>query len=111
MTKNQQQVDNSQRTVQEKCDYYSRRVNDPKLTDGQRKFAERRLKSLCGGSSGQIRSTPKSTVQNKRDRQNARLLGVGYGVAKAGGRVPIQPENKQTFRDGVKEGRAFVNRF
>ncbi|MDE6294111.1 MAG: hypothetical protein K2L88_05780 [Clostridiales bacterium] len=104
----QQNNNQPARTVQEKCDYYSRRVNDPKLTEGQRNFALRRLNSLCGGSSkGQ---SPKSTKTTTVQQNNARMAGIGYGVAKEGGRVPIQPENRDSFRGGVQEGRALAKK-
>ena len=111
----QQQVDNSQRTVQEKCDYYGRRVNDPKLTEGQRKHAQKRLNELCGNNKrkGQSpKATPrKSTLSAEAQRNNAHMAGIGFGAAKAGGRVPVAPENQEAFRLGVQTGRAVAKKF
>ena len=103
------------RTVQDKCDYYSRRVNDPKLSEGQRKFAERRLKQLCGGGQAPARSPRSSSVRTAQppltpQQQNARMAGIGFGAAKEGGRVPVQPENQPQFRDGVKAGREMAKK-
>ena len=110
-----QQVDNSQCTVQEKCDYYGRRVNDPKLTEGQRKHAQKRLNELCGNNKRKNQSPKpaprKSTLPATAQQNNAKMAGIGFGAARAGGRVPVAPENQQAFRDGIKVGRALGNKF
>lgn len=111
----QRQVDNSQRSVQEKCDYYGRRVNDPKLTKGQRKYAQKRLNELCGNNKRknqpQKAAPRKSSVPATAQQNNAKMAGIGFGAARAGARVPVAPENQQSFRDGVQIGRALGNKF
>ena len=113
MARQQQNNNQPVRTVQDKCDYYGRRVNDPNLTQGQRNFALRRLNSLCGGGKQQPKQSParKSTLPATAQQNNAKMAGIGFGAAKAGGRVPISPENKQSFRAGIEEGRALAKKY
>lgn len=99
-------------SVADKIKHYSGRVNDPNLTEGQRSHAQRRLNSLCGGGSSkkqQLKSTQSATSMTAK-QNNARMAGIGYGAAKEGGRVPVQPENKDFFRSGVREGRALAKK-
>lgn len=111
----QQQTDNSQRTVQEKCDYYGKRVNDPKLTEGQRKHAQKRLNELCGNNKRQNQpqksASRKSTLPAEAQRNNAFMAGIGFGAAKSGGRVPVAPANQEAFRLGVETGRTVAKKF
>ena len=110
-----QKTDNQQFSVEDKIKHYSGRVNDSKLSEGQRKHAERRLKQLCGGGHAPARTTPPSSARATQapltpQQQNARMAGIGFGTAKEGGRVPVQPENQQSFRDGVQEGKALAKK-
>ena len=105
-----QKLDNSQHTVEEKIKHYSGRVNDPTLTEGQRKHAAKRLGELCGGGQAPQTRAPKSPAKLTSQQQNAHMAGIGYGAAKAGARVPVQPQNQDDFRDGVKVGRALAKK-
>lgn len=44
--------------------------------------------------------------KNYTEGQNlAYLAGKAYGVAKGGGRMPVKPENQESWRAGVKAGK------
>lgn len=98
-----------------KIAYFKNRVDDVNLTAGQRRYAADRLRSLCGdGKSGGKTvtcpqcSTPVTTSTGKYDdgQKFAWGAGVGYGAAKAGKRVRVKDENKDSFRAGLKRGKA-----
>lgn len=105
-----QKTDNQQFSFDDKVKHYSGRVNDPNLTEGQRKHAERRLRQLCGGGRAPKTCAPKSPAKLTPQQQNAHMAGIGFGAAKEGGRVPVKPENQPQFRDGVKAGRALAKK-
>lgn len=91
-------------TDSEKREHYESRVNDPKLSEGQRKFAQQRLNSLCGGGKKFGGKSVKSG--NYTDAQKfAYGAGVGYGAAKSNKRVPVKDENKESFRAGYNKGK------
>ncbi len=48
----------TQYSAQDKCDYYSKRANDGKLSQKQREYAQKRLNQLCGGKTS---SKPRTT--------------------------------------------------
>ena len=99
----------------DKIKHYSGRVNDPKLTEGQRKHAQKRLNELCGNnnrkSQPQKSTSRKSALPVTAQQNNAKMAGIGFGAAKVGARVPVAPENQQSFRAGVEVGRALGNKF
>lgn len=105
-----QNTSDNMRTPAQKCDYYKKRVNDPKLTQGQRDYAARRIFQLCGGSTSNKTvscptcKTPVSVPTGKyTDGQKyAYGAGIGYATAKAGARVDCKPENKDSFRKGYE---------
>ena len=100
-------------SAQEKCDYYSKRVNDPKLNERQRRYAQQRLNALCGGKPGKKTvscpkcNTPVPVSSGKyNDAQKfAYGAGIGYGAAKTGKRVKVKDENKDSFRKGYERGK------
>lgn len=98
------------KTVQEKCEWYGGRVNDPKLSEKQRSWAKMRLGQLCGGKSapGKATATVPSRSTNSSKYNDAQKYaygaGIGYAAAKSGKRVDVKPENKQSFRDGYGRG-------
>ncbi len=98
-------------SAQDKCDYYSKRVNNPKLSEKQRVYAQNRLNALCGGKSsvaGKAMATVPSRSTNSSKYNDAQKYaygaGIGYAAAKSGKRVDVKPENKQSFRDGYGRG-------
>lgn len=98
-----------QYSVQDKCDYYSRRANNPKLTEKQRQFAQQRLNKLCGGSKFNGKNaTPSSggTGKYTPEQKQAYQAGAAYGLAKTGKQMRVRDENKASFQAGVKAGRA-----
>lgn len=101
MARQQQNNDQPVRTVQEKCAYYKKRINDPKLTDGQREFAQRRYNSLSGTNTVSSSNKTKYTDGEKA----AYNAGIGYSCGKSGKRVPVRDENKDSFRAGLDRGR------
>lgn len=100
-------------SAQEKCDWYSKRVNNPKLTERQRRYAQQRLNTLCGGKPGNKTvscpncNTSVSVSSGKyTDAQKfAYGAGVGYCAAKSGKRVDVKDENKDSFRAGYQRGK------
>lgn len=107
--KNMAKQNKSDRTVQDKCRYYENRVNDKRLTDGQRRWAQRRLNELCaGGKSKPAVSAPGGSGNSQKYTDGQKYAfgaGVGYAAGKAGKRVEVKPENRQSFRDGVARGK------
>lgn len=106
---------NSTYSVADKCDYYKRRVNDSKLTDSQRKYAQMRLNTLCGGKKSKSKTVTCPTCNTSvrvgsdeyTDAQKfAYGAGIGYGAAKSNKRMPVRDENKDSFRAGYKKGKA-----
>lgn len=94
----------NQNSVQGKIDYYSKRVNNPKLSERQRQFAARRLKDLCGGNKKRNNKSNQSKYTDaQRQSYNA---GVAYGLAKTGREMNVSPENQASFKNGVKAGRS-----
>lgn len=98
-------------SAQDKCDYYSKRVNNPKLSEKQRAYAQNRLNALCGGkrsAPGKATATVPSRSTNSPKYNDAQKYaygaGIGYAAAKSGKRVDVKPENKQSFRDGYGRG-------
>ena len=98
-------------SAQDKCDYYSKRVNNPKLSEKQRVYAQNRLNALCGGKSSvagkAMVSVPSRSTNSPKynDAQKyAYGAGIGYAAAKSGSRVDVKPENRQSFRDGYGRG-------
>lgn len=90
--------------VTAKCDYFSRRVNDKSLSQGQRDYAQKRLAALRGGS--KTNNSSKKYGKSFTDEQNAAYsAGIGYGAAKNNKRVPIKDENKGSFRAGLERGK------
>lgn len=98
-------------SAQDKCDYYSKRVNNPKLSEQQRAYAQSRLNALCGGkksASGKATVAAPSRSTNSPKYTDAQKYaygaGLGYAAGKSGKRVDVKPENKQSFRDGYGRG-------
>ncbi len=87
----------------DKCDYYSRRVNDSNLSQKQRDYAQKRLEALCG----EKKPTPaKPSSSNYTAEQRAAYgAGVAFGAAKSGATVPVKDKNKDSFRKGVIRGK------
>ena len=99
-------------SAQDKCDYYAKRANNPKLSEAQRRYAQRRLSALCGGKKSAPAkaavATPSRSVNSPKHTDAEKYAygaGIGYAAAKAGKRVDVKPENKQSFRDGLARGR------
>lgn len=101
-------------SAQDKCDYYKKRVNDSKLTDSQRKYAQMRLNSLCGGKKSKGKtvtcptcntSVPVNSGKYTDAQKFAYGAGIGYGAAKSNKRMPVRDENKDSFRAGYKKGK------
>lgn len=98
---------NTTRTVQDKCNYYAGRVNDPKLSEAQRNYAQRRLNQLCSGGKSNSSSNVGKTYTD--GQKAAFTAGRVYGMAKSGKRVPVRPENQSSFRAGVERERGKNN--
>lgn len=98
--KNMAKQNSRQYTAQDKCDYYAKRANNPKLTERQRKYAQSRLNKLCGGGKANKSSSP------IKDKCCAESAGYGYGRAKSGQRVVVDVSVQGDFRNGVKRGRS-----
>ena len=97
----------------DKVAYFKGRVDDVRLTAGQRRYAADRLRSLCGDDKSKVKtrtqcSAPVTTSNGKYDdgQTFAWGAGVGYGAAKAGKRVKVKDENKDSFRAGLKRGKS-----
>ncbi len=100
-------------SVEDKLTYYGARINDPKLSEKQREYARKRIGELSGNKSCST-SSPKQTrssINSESAKNPTYAAGVGFGAAKAGARVLVKPENKDTFREGVKAGRGLPRGF
>lgn len=104
---NKDQV-NKSKSVEGKIDYYTKRVNDPNFSDGQRRWAAKRISDLCGEK--KPATAPKQIERSSRTRytdaqKHAWSAGLGFGAAKAGKTVPVKDENKDSFRNGLQRGK------
>ena len=90
-----------QKTDADKLKYYGGRVNDKKLSEGQRRYAARRLEQLTGNTSAQP-----SALSPITDKCCAESAGFGYGRAKSGQRVAVDKSVRSDFINGVKCGRS-----
>ncbi len=88
---------------EDKCDYYRRRVNDSKLSQKQRDYAQKRLEALCSGK--KLAPAKLSSSSYTSEERAAYGAGVAYGAAKSGARVSVKDENKDSFRKGVMRGK------
>ena len=101
------------KTIPERINYYANRVNDPSLSQGKRNWAAKRLseltsKSNSGGKSKPSCSVPSGTSNTTKytdGQKYAYGAGIGFAKAKAGERVDVKPENKQSFREGYDYGK------
>lgn len=90
-------------TDADKLKHYGGRVNDKTLTDGQRRWAARRVEQLTNKLSAP--ASP-SSLPPITDRCCAESAGIGYGRAKSGQRVAVDKSVKSDFINGVKCGRS-----
>lgn len=92
----------------DKLKYYSDRVADSTLSSRERGWAKMRINQLSKKLSSSVQVQPSTPMTAQQ--QNAHNAGIGFGAAKVGARVPVAPENQQSFRDGVRKGRALAHK-
>ncbi len=96
------------RTIDDRIEWYTGRLNSPFCNDKEKAHAAKRLASLTAQRNSQLSSCANcgASLPATPQQNNAYNAGIGYGAAKVGARVPVKDENKPAFRNGVQAGRA-----
>ncbi len=105
-------TNNASHSYDDKVAYFKGRVDDVSLTAGQRRYAANRLLSLCRDNKPKVKACPQSSapIPTSTDKYTdgqkfAYGAGVGFAKAKSGERVPVKPENVESFRKGFERGK------